>query len=451
MEEIKLLVMFGVAVAAAALIPFLVLAIYRRVEAGLALLAVLVVLQMSLRESMSLSLGINLYPEDLVYALIAGAAALRCAMSRPGVRISGIWLAFGLVLFLSFGIGATRYGTVAGVQFRGYFYAWTAAFYAMTFRFDAAILRRTLSGLVWLAVWVEVAACLQWFSRATGVQILAAYREATNADALRVIGAEEALFLADATILTLCFVELGGAMRRLKVMRFAWIPSLITLQHRSVWLATAAGIAAALGMQRGARRYSPVQAALIACAAAGVLVVAMVSGRGLTQVADAVGESARRGVMLEDTASWRINGWQQMLAKWSAGGIDVLAIGFPFGSDTSRYAKAGGATIKIEVAAHNAFIQTLYNSGILGLGLLLAFAAQLIASLLKLARVEACRLQCQALLALIACQLVFYVAYGIIPMQMFLLGVAYAFVASNAPVTSRSQAQAAGLASAANP
>lgn len=407
---------------------FLVLAVVRHVEAGLTLIALLLIVQMSLRDSLALNFGINLYPDDFVYLLIAPVAVFRMLFVRQ-VPVSKVWLAFGFVLFLSFLLGAARYGTTAGVQYRTYFYAWSGCLYAMTFPFDARLARRLLAGWLLIGCWVELAACLGWVSRYTGVTILADFQEATRVDELRVIGAPEALQIADATIVAVLFAHLGGWIARMRSLKFLWIPSLITLQHRSVWLAVMTGLLAPFGLRgRDRGRVSVAQVAGISGLCAAVLLAALFSGRGLNKVADSVGESARRGVMLEDTANWRIVGWQQLLAKWSAGGPVVNAVGFPFGSDMSRYEKAGAATIKVEVAAHNGYVQTLYNSGIVGLGLLLVFLGDVLVTLLRAARFEESRAFCGAFLGLLVCQLVFYIAYGLVPMQFFLVGAAYAYV-----------------------
>ncbi len=432
MEILQLTVLSLAGVAAAALLPVLALAVYRRVEAGLALLALLVVLDMCLRESLALKLGISVYPADAAYLLVALVGAARIVLVRPSVAVSGLWLAFGAVLALSFVLGTAQYGTAAGVQFRGYFYSWTAAFYAMSFRFEPRLLRRTLSIFVWLGAWVQLATLLGWFSLATGVAVLAPNLDADTTETLRVVRASEALLLADAIMLSLCFARLGGAMRLLRPFNLLWIPSLLLLQHRSVWVAALGGVATALGLRRGERvRVNPTQAAIGAALAAGVLVAVMLSGRGAESVASAVGESARRGVMLEDTAAWRLNGWRQLLDKWSSAGPEVLAVGFPFGSDMTRYERQGGTLMRIKVAAHNAYVQTLYNSGLVGLGLFLAFAAQLAWSLLKLSANPECRDDCRALLAVLACQLLFYIPYGVAPLQMFFMGVGFAYAAAH--------------------
>jgi len=446
MEVVSLSVLVLASFLAAASVPMLTLLIFRHVEAGLCLLALPLVLKMSLGESPSFTLGINMYPEDIVYFLLTVVAGLRLAFVQPGVRISWIWLAFGVVLFVLFGLGAASFGTRAGVDFRTYFYAWGASFYAMTFRFDAGTFRRTLSGIVWLGVWAELAACLQWSAPFTGISLLAADVDSTNAGTLRVINSGEALLLANAVILTLYFSQIGGAVRYMRSLNLLWIPSVLLLQHRSVWLAAMGGIVIAIVLQRRNRfLFNPAQIVLGAIAAT-VFVAVMLSGRGMEPVASAVGESARRGVMMEDTAAWRLSGWQQLLKKWSSGGPAVLAIGFPFGSEKTRYDKFGRTTVASGVQAHNAYVQTLYNGGVVGLGLFLAFVAHLAWSLKKLSHAESCRNSCYALLALLACQLVYYIAYGIEPLQVFLLGVAYGYVASNQPDPQLSPAAGTQLA-----
>jgi hypothetical protein len=425
-------VLVGGMIAGALLLPFIVLGIYRHVEGGLVVMCLVVFLEMAFRQPLGINMGISLYPGDFAAGLITLAAAARIAFARPLVRPSWTWIGFGIVLMLSFVLGAGRFGTAAGVQYRGYYYSWIGALYAMTFRYDAAVVRRSLTVVLALAAWVELAVLLQFLARATGIVLIAPLIDVGDPDTLRVIRAEEAIFIADAIIITVFFAPLGRVVGYLRSLNWLWIPSLIVLQHRSVWLAAMGGIATAMGLQRGQRmRLQPARVALGASMVAVILVAALFSGRGAATLASALGESARRGVMLEDTASWRMDGWRQLLDRWSSGGPDVIAVGLPFGSDMSRYIKFGAAEVRVAVAAHNAYIQTLYNSGVIGLGLFLVFVAHLVVALLRLSKVEACRMPCNALLALLACQLLYYIPYGIVPLQILLMGIAYGYVHSN--------------------
>jgi len=266
--------------------------------------------------------------------------------------------------------------------------------------------------------------------------IIAPYLDADNMETLRVVNAQEALFLADAILLTLFFARLGGAMRSLRWLNLLWIPTLVILQHRSVWVAAIGAIAAALVLQRENRvRFNPTQVVLGAAVAATILVAAILSGRGTEAVASAVGDSARRGVMLQDTASWRLKGWQDLLKRWSAGGPDVLAIGFPMGFSMDRYTDPRNRATLVSVGAHNAYVQILYNSGIIGLACFLVFFAHEAWALKKLGETERCRTTSRALLALLVCMLLFYIPYGLVPLQTFLMGIAYGYVRSNEPET----------------
>jgi hypothetical protein len=417
----------GVAAAlAVALVSFLA---YRRIEFGLALIGLAMTLDLALRESFGLKLGINLYPEDLVYGLLFAIGGLRFLQARgPGVSL--LWLGFGAILFLSFALGTGKNGTAAGVQFRGYFYGWSAAFYAMTFLVDLRTLRNLLSGVLWLAVVAQVGACLRWLTLVTGFQVLAPNPGGSeDMDLLRSINAAEALMLANAVIVSFGAGELGGAVRQLRHLCWIWIPSIAVLQHRSVWMAALGGIGVLFSLRTGEqRRIGPAQVAAGAAIAAVLILLALGSGRGLDRVANSVGESARRGIMMEDTATWRLNSWEQLLEKWGAGGPVVYAIGFPFGSDMTRYSKQGQAVVRVGVAAHNAYIQTLYNGGVIGLGLFLAFLARLATQLIRLRSQAEFRDTAGLLLALLACQLLFYLPYGVVPVENFLLGVSFAFV-----------------------
>jgi len=415
---------------AAIVVPLALIFVFKYIEAGFAIAGLLMALEMLTRGSLSINLAINLYPEDFGYALIALAAALRIAFVRPMTGISWIWGAFGGVLLLSFSSGFGTYGSAAGVQFREYFYAWTAAFYAMTFRVDSKAIYRIFLGLVWLAVWIEVCACLQWLAVFSGSSFLVNYADTSDPGALRVIKSAEALILANAVIFTLFYQQSSGLLNYLRSLNLIWIPSLIVLQHRSVWLAALAGAAKAFRIRRTGRVHvKPVHVLLVATAIAAMFVVALVAGRGAATIASTVGESARRGVALEDTASWRLKGWREMFEKWRGGGPTVLAIGFPFGSDRMRFIETNNfATQGTSVQAHNAYVQTLYNCGIIGVGLFLSFIANLSLKLKSLVDRGICRSSCNALAAITVCQGVYYIFYGIEPLQIFFLGVSHAYV-----------------------
>lgn len=109
-------------------------------------------------------------------------------------------------------------------------------------------------------------------------------------------------------------------------------------------------------------------------------------------------------------------------------------IGQSFGADSSRYVEdEKGASKKISYYAHNLFVQTLYNTGLVGLSAMLAAFAYVIRGLYRLNRDGVGGTETQILLVLILMQMAYYIPYGEDYLQGLLFGVALAYVAAHSP------------------
>jgi hypothetical protein len=445
MEIVSLSVqVLGIFLAALA-VPILAILLFQYAEAGLVLIAIIFLLETSFPSMPGLPLGILVYPQDIGYALLFVAALARILFEKKAQSIPPVWMFFGAVLAFSFLVGLAQYGKNAGVSFRTYFYFWCVVSYAATFAYDETKVRRVLIGVVWIAVWVQLVALQRWFGEATGLWLFTPPEEGWGTSPFRVVSSFEALALGDAVVIAFCLLSLGRGLRLARSTLPILGPSLLVLQHRSVWLAVFAGIATAMrfGGKATKKSFNLAGTAFGAFAVAAVLAVVVLKGSGLTPVSQAVGESAKRAVLLEDTAGWRLYSWQQLVEKWAGGGIQVLAFGFPFGTSAERYSAETKSAGVVNVAAHNAYVQTLYNSGLVGIGCFLFFAFQVVSALWRQAEGDEYQGTSQALLALIVCQLVYYVPYGVSSFQAALMGIAVGYLRScrsmPSPVSESSQ------------
>lgn len=432
------------------LLPALLVLCYSRYGFGLAVIAGMFVIEAMLMYVGGLYVGIRLYYTDFAMLLIAAAAGLRLLFAQDFPLRHWAWLVFGLTVCLSLALGLASFGTAAGVSARGYFYFVATALYGMSFPMDARRVRFTLNALVAVAVTLLLLTAYRWVVYYTPIAALLPPGGAYNIDgAIRVIKSNEALVLGQVLVVALF---MATAARGLVIAR--WLSPLLlgvvlVLQHRSVWLATLVGAMTRFFLVR-THRASTGSQLLLAAAIVGVTALPMALSDRLAGVAEQVQHSAERALKGRDTTAERFSNWKSMLQLWYQGGAKSIVIGQSFGSDSSRYVETeeGGAR-KINYYAHNLYVQTLYNTGLVGLIAMLTAFAYVAHGLYRMNRESAGGVEAQVLLVLVAIQMAYYVPYGTDYLQSLLFGVALSYVAmrrsqrASAPANVPSAAEAA--------
>jgi len=401
--------------ALAAVAAVLVAALARSARAGFLLLVGAYVLDSWLAGA-PVSLGVLVYPQDIVLTVLLLAAGMRYLLRSGGERRGPAipLLLMGLfALSLSRGIGL--YGAkAAGVECRPEFYFLAGLLYFSSFHYNPRQQKQILD--LWLAAsGVLLALALERWT--LGLEALRAPDEGGLSE-LRVLNASQTMFLAFGFFASL-FLNLSRRGPRWQRMLFyALGPAIVLLQHRTVWAVTIVGLLWLAG-QRVRLRTQFLRAA-IAMAAVAALWLVLVSGRA-TEIATA---SLQQSATDEGTLRWRLEGWRQLMLESQARNLFSGLVGQPFGAGFERTFE----DVLVDSAPHNYYVEAFLRLGLAGLLLLFSLYLPAIRYLKRLpapGRVFAypdTRFWSMVLVA----QLVFFVTYSPGYEQSVLTGIAVA-------------------------
>lgn len=314
-------------------------------------------------------LGLQIYPNDAI-SLFVLLSALAGLLYRPLPVNRGaflLWLAFGVTIILSFVVGLGEYGKYAGTEVRPFFYLWVAGLYCCTADFDEAELRRIGRWCVW-AAYAFVAIAAIYF---VGVEAGVVNRKEIFGDAegtvFRPVGSHAVFFVA-AVALGQTMAWLRGTGTRRSGWHAAALLAFVTiLQHRSVWVAAAAGLLCVMALERKhlPRRF-PLMLGFALVVTLSTAVAAWFGalddlGRRLVQSTLSMGDS-------QGTFAARVDGWERLLETWTGASTQVVVFGFPFGHGYTRMYNGQ----LIEFAPHNFYLDLILRVGIVGAVLFMA-------------------------------------------------------------------------------
>lgn len=418
---------FLVAAGLGLLLPLLLAVTYRSFTAGLVIACLTCLLDAAAMSQPLLRIGLTLYPGDLPMVLLGAAGLLRWLLRDDVPRRPLAWGVLALVFLAGLGLGLARHGTGAGVQARVDFYAIAMATYAMSFPIGTREVARLLRALCATALALLLLSAYRWTVYYGDIRELLPPGGTYNVDgAARVVASNFALLIAEAALVGMFFgtARLGGpAARLLAPLMFA---GAVVLQHRSVWLAALAGGALSLLVARSQRAPLWQQLAVLLLVA-GLALVPLVASRSISSQLESSASHALAG---QGTVQARFENWRVTIEKWAGEGPRAIAFGRLPGSDTVRTVRSeSGELTRIAFGVHNHYVGMLTGMGVVGLLAFLAVFAGTSRGLWRLAqRGDADAPASAVLLVLLACQAVYYVAYGVDFMQYLVLGTAVAWV-----------------------
>lgn len=417
------------------LLPILVVWASRSMTAGMGLIAVFFLMDAAFPETFSINLGIHWYLADLSFGLVAMTTLARL-MFVPDARQShgrALWL-FVIVVSINIVHGLLVYKGAAGVAARPNFYALVAALYVFSFPLTADRLRGLFLVGLWCAMGLLLLACFRLFVVALDIRALlppSGSFQPPGSSIWRVIVSDQALLLADAA-LALWFFASNARMGSWRWLAPFLMMMVIGLQHRSVWLASIMGLAVVMLSRSRSGRGGWGQSLAVV-----VFVVVVAGAAGLAGSGGGLGgglggdiaKSAGDAVALRGTADERLGSWRQLVKNWVGEGPRAWAIGVPFGTSLERYTSDDFAARRIAYQPHNYFVETLVTQGVVGI------AALLWAYGLALRAAWRGRLHPELgdwsrwLLMLLACQLTYFLTYGVAYLQTLALGAGLALAA----------------------
>jgi len=357
---------------------------------------------------------------DLVAIVAGGAAIIRLLSAGRIDRFQLLWIAVTLALACAFLQGAAVYGSAtAGIFYRRFFYLTTATLYVMTFPWPAADLDR------FTQLWLGAAGLLAGFAlllwllpdiAAFGPMSSDSFRLAFEAQ--RVLPAASALLMSQAALIGIAAWSRGTGSPMLRPLAIICLFVSILLIHRSVWVATAAGLLVLTTVST--RALVPVIAASGVAAFVGLAIVALVGGLGHDLLASPVTEAVGEVLSRDSSLAWRISGWDILVSRTFSGGALSTLLGGGFGVGYERLI----GWSRIDFSPHNVYVEILINAGLVGVGLWTLF--HLVVFLrLWVGRTEdnGAVLDQRAAIALLVSLMMFGLPYTPSPEQGALLGV----------------------------
>jgi hypothetical protein len=355
-------------------------------------------------DPMSGSFGaFNISPEDLIFGALFVAAALR--LSVGGRLLPGHlpWLAFGIATAASFLLGSQFYGLKpAGVEYRSVFYVVAGGLYCGSFRLRSDGLKRFVSLWLWTAGALLLLACFRWSAELLALPIRSQWAAVGGANPIRVLNANQALFLAQAFLVTVYLYRHTAARFALACFSAALLLAVILLEHRSVWVAAAVACGVLAWREQAWKKF---MAALLLAAVIGLPVYLL-----LSNFAGTVSNSLRSSVeepfdSSRSTIAWRTELWQEYIFEFAtlSGGQSWIGTGF---GNPATY-EVGASTVSN--APHNYFVYALNRAGILGLLTLIVSYGML---LYRLRGIPGSWDYLGLFLTITTSQLVFFMAYA---------------------------------------
>ena len=419
---------FPAAVIGGIAIPVLAWLLHTRISVGLVIVLGTFFMEVVYVEYPGYWIGIYLYPGDLVFVVLAAVAFSRLLFAKDVPGRSPGWLLFGAVIALSFILGLQEFGKAAGTDFRNYFYVWACALYFLSFRLNEDQVTQIIKIWFFFTALLIGLACLRWAAELMGMPIASSWRGTGDVAPFRVLPSNATLFLVDSLMILTYILTTRVANRWVWVSVPLLIAAILVLQHRSVWIAAAAGLIALYVVFPGKIRVKMAQYTVAAAFLLGAPAVVLIGYGKLDTLINNVETSAVTATDLEKgTAGGRIYGWRQLLLQMEPGDY---VIGKPFGSGYERY-EFPNVRWKATWDPHNFYIQTLLRGGIIGLGLLLAIYFVTLRRLLADKDVSGrLYLPPRLLFVLLVAQLAYMAAYRMPFEQAIWLGLAISIVAS---------------------
>lgn len=365
---------------------------------------------------------LNVYPQDLVFVILAGVGMVRLIMRNKFTYVHILWLFLGFLMMISFARGVAIYGfEPAGVELREFFYFFAGALYFMNFPTSPYHLKRLALMWLYVAGALLLLALFRWAGGGTGLGMTQPLME-TGHGGLRVLNAAQGLFLFQAFLISLFLKFVPDSSRLWRNFSGVLLPVVVLLQHRTVWVvALIATLLAAFQQGKVRRRIVYILAGAVV---AGAIFGLVVFGENMDKIPDSLSASTAEAIGKSDsTFMWRVESWKALLAERNTFGYSDYLFGKPFGAGYVRKVWDFERT----ETPHNYYVQAFLRLGALGLIALLCTYAILIHRLTQSAsNRDGGYFSGRLVYILLATQLIFFITYSPGYEQGIILGLAMA-------------------------
>lgn len=361
-------------------------------------------------------------PMDILSFAAATAAGLRILGRARTDIIELLWLLAALALLAAFAHGVQAYGfQSAAIFYRRFFYLTTAIVYVLSFPWSS----REIDRLVW--IWTGVALILATAAIAGWLDLMPTPWVDKRAhgsvyDSERVLPASGALILAEAGLIGLATWSRLSTIGLQRLLPILFLVIMALLYHRTVWLATLAGIASIFLLQPRA------VARLGIPLAVGFLVTVALWTLRLGLGDESLAQSMQAAIMepFEETSTynWRVEGWEILLSRAFSDGIATIVMGSGFGVGYGR--QMGWALV--EYSPHNFYLEIFLNAGLVGLALWLLAMTETGVRMFRGAALTSRRLDQAGALAVLVAMSFYNIPYSLTSEQGLLIGMLAAMV-----------------------
>jgi len=364
--------------------------------------------------------SIHIFQEDVIAALLLAVALVGSRTMWQNLGQRGLIPILILsVLIVNLVLGFKSFGMPAVVEFRPFFYFFACLAWGLSLDWSGESAKKHARYFLFICGWGLVA---------IAVLNIAKHGIASSSDmyvdpegtyhTLRPVVASQAAVLTVAGLYGLHeWGRVRGARLLLSGITFSGV--VIIAQHRSVWIAFAAGL-----LILGWRTASTIRwriALLAIISSFGVLILAL-SG-ALNTVLDSFAASIDAVTATNSTLTDRTSGWDSLVSDSFSHGPAAVLFGQPFGTG---YLRIGPNGLPQTYAPHNWYVSIYLRAGIVGA---LAFTGLLVGALARLAK------QRSVWAGILGCIAVFALAYTV---QWFLAPlIAAAIAVSNLRNTTR--------------
>lgn len=392
--------------------------VIRRTDVGAGLVLGLLVVQETSLVDLSLRGGpVNVFPGDLLFVVLTAGAVARLIRAERTTAAQRLLLAFAVVLAWSLLRGVEAFGLPAAInEGRKYLGFLGSALYFSTVEPRRDLFDRISRQWVWAAGALATLTLARWAANAAGLT----GGLFGDGGSLRVIPAAEALVVGQVALMTLPALRDPDARWRRFIAPVLLVFVLI-LQHRTVWIIVAGGLAFLLYRERAFT--VQVMAGFAVC-----LVVLAALSLTVFDEESPITDQLATSATSTGTFEWRVAGWQALLTESGPESIDERAMGLPFGGGWARNVE--GRTV--DVSPHNFFVETYLRLGLAGVGLLLGLYV-LVTTRSKqpsVPRPEGGLASRNVLVTVVGVQLLYYMTYTPNEAQAMLLGLGCAAAAA---------------------
>jgi len=407
---------------------FLVAGLFMTPLVGAAAILLLFLVETANGYLFAFNLALKVYPQDLLFAPMAGVAFLR--LMRPGaaVRLPRSLLLLIALMLVAFLLGLVKNGTASGVEFRGDFYYMTGIVYFASFEWSRERIARMLGWLFPVVLMTLLVVCYRWVADATGldwVEPVWRYMDSTGV-ALRVINSQQTWMLGVAVILLVYAMASGNSLAGWRFLLPLLALAVLVLQHRSVWVAAFLPALLAFFIVRQNQGRLAGRMLVIAGVTALVLGPLLATGK-LSSATSSVADLATKATSTtEGTFVGRVKGWDALLSQWAGAGPRAWVMGEPYGSGFKR--PEGRSGKEVAYAPHNYYVQFLLRHGLIGLAAFVAFNLYLFRGAIRLADKPYDNMTGYAMLGILMSFALFNIPYSPTYTQGLFLGVVLGLV-----------------------